>query len=484
MPRTLSPDARPKLDDPRRKSPFRILSFDGGPGSRGALLMLHEIERHVPGFLSRTDFFVGTSAGAIVAMFLARQPKKAHAPEHALDTIRAAMDLVDDADDAFAISIPAAVKAALGVAPLANAKLLRELLDDRLAVDVFGHRLPRVPRLSEVPHRAGALAYRLGWDSSHGHGASFPTNLDDELPDEPTLNGELTAERSDNERDFTLTELALHSGGLPMFLPAADGFVDGAIYSNSPGATAVSSVLGKVSWARRNRQVVAELEDIRLLALSSNFAALPEAFAGMRTAGWRKWLANPAVPLAMLELMINAISRGQRDLLYGLLGGSYRRPVLPGTGQHVGSLFGILFGLHHELRDEAVAALRCFRECEFDGIGKTALEDQVHWARREWMVDGDPQRTGVEAFYEEHRRTYVERTVAAPSWPGPRVLARMARGAIDGTALQLLGRRVTGATPPRTRDLLESLDDPAARKALCGRAAFNCECLRGAAPGA
>lgn len=74
--------AAPSLPSP---DPVRILSLDGGPGPLYHLPLLREIEHRSPGFIARTHVFTGTSDGALVALFLAKQLAEGRTGAEALD---------------------------------------------------------------------------------------------------------------------------------------------------------------------------------------------------------------------------------------------------------------------------------------------------------------------------------------------------------------------------------------------------------------
>ena len=217
---------------------YRIVSFDGGPGSLAAVRHLRARERRCPGFLAKTDCFVGTSAGAAIALFIAKRmrPKgEALSDEEALSILDCAVDFADSFYKAFEVGL---VNLALSITPLVlvrpllgEAKVLRDLVQKE-----FGDL-----RLCDLDRHVVAVSFRMSREEEGGRiGEPYVvayTNREQDYfegLDHPFL-------RSIPET--LVSEVALRSAAVPAVTPHPDGHVDGFVAANNPAFLGVAAEL-------------------------------------------------------------------------------------------------------------------------------------------------------------------------------------------------------------------------------------------------
>jgi len=190
---------------------YKILSFDGG-GIKGivTLTLLQRLEQQAPGFVSRADFYAGTSTGGIIALGLA-----------AGKTIQELLDLY--LQNGAKIFDDSWLKDIVHLGDLIGARYdqgnLQKILNDQFGSLKLGELNKRVliPSfdLDQVDPR-NPKAHR--WSPKFFH--NFPG--------------------TDSDGELSVVDVALDTSAAPTYFPAHDGFIDGAVLANNPAMAAVA----------------------------------------------------------------------------------------------------------------------------------------------------------------------------------------------------------------------------------------------------
>jgi len=190
---------KPVLD-----APYRILSFDGGPSVATTVRCLQQIEAARPGFLERTQHFVGSSAGAQVAVYLG------HLLDNGKDGATALSNCVDFVDELLTVYAPPAG---------ALLKLLegKDAMMTNVGVGTWlQEQIGEQTTLGDLYRRVSVLSAR----------ADKPWN--------PEVVSNFSGILGSPVRPTEAVNAAIQSGSFPLWLPLRDGHVDGALYSNCP----------------------------------------------------------------------------------------------------------------------------------------------------------------------------------------------------------------------------------------------------------
>jgi predicted acylesterase/phospholipase RssA len=203
---------------------MRILSLDGGIAVALHLRRLRRLEALAPGFLAGVDLFVGTSDGALAAMFLASRIGPDHGDN--LRAVDAAADFFHDVLGVFRVTPATALRFASGRGPRALAEAQRRVFAAHLGDETLGSLAAR-----------GRRVLVLAIDRSTWKRCVF-ANLDP--PADPSR---------------SLVDLALACSAFPVVLPAhrseADGraYLDAALVTNNPSLVAVREALATAGGA-------------------------------------------------------------------------------------------------------------------------------------------------------------------------------------------------------------------------------------------
>ncbi len=218
---------------------FNILSFDGG-GVRGifAAQILSMLENEL-GFLSKVDFFSGTSTGALIALSLAA----GFFPEQIVTLYQKLAPVLFPEHHELSSS-----KAKY------DSAFFKQLM--------INHVFPDNPKLSELPKKVAALAFKL---NDHGHWRphvfhNFVSHID----------------------STHLIDAALASSAAPLYFPSYEGYVDGGVYATNPSLSALTLALEHVTDLK--------LADVRLLSFGNG--NMPDHIQGNINWGSEQWLST------------------------------------------------------------------------------------------------------------------------------------------------------------------------------------------------
>jgi len=190
---------------------YKILSFDGG-GIKGivTLTLLQRLEQQVPGFVSRADFYAGTSTGGIIALGLA-----------AGKSIQELLDLY--VKDGAKIFDDSWLKDVIHLGDIVGARYDQGNLQ-KILRDKFGNL-----KLEDLNKRVLVPSFDLDrvepanpqthcWSPKFFH--NFPG--------------------ADSDGELSVVDVALETSAAPTYFPAHDGFIDGGVLANNPALAAVA----------------------------------------------------------------------------------------------------------------------------------------------------------------------------------------------------------------------------------------------------
>jgi len=190
---------------------YKIISFDGG-GIKGivTLALLQRLEQQVPGFVSRADFYAGTSTGGIIALGLA-----------AGKNLQELLDLY--VKDGVKIFDDSWLKNIIHLGDIIGARYDQRNLQ-KILVDKFGNlKLEDLNKRVLIPsfdldHVDPANPQTHCWNPKFFH--NFPG--------------------TDSDGELTVVDVALDTSAAPTYFPAHDGFIDGGVLANNPTMAAVA----------------------------------------------------------------------------------------------------------------------------------------------------------------------------------------------------------------------------------------------------
>ncbi|MGA2181249.1 MAG: patatin-like phospholipase family protein [Verrucomicrobiota bacterium] len=190
---------------------YKILSFDGG-GIRGivTLTLLQRLEQQVPGFVSRADFYAGTSTGGIIALGLA-----------AGKSIQELLDLyMKNGKQIFDDSW---LKDIVHIGDIIGAKYDQKGLEKILGEE-FGNLT-----LAQLNKRVLIPSFDLDYvDPQNPKTHSWSPKFFHNFPG------------TDSDGKQSVVDVALDTSAAPTYFPAHDGFIDGGVLANNPTMAAVA----------------------------------------------------------------------------------------------------------------------------------------------------------------------------------------------------------------------------------------------------
>jgi hypothetical protein len=130
--------------------PYRIIAIDGGPQIAATLRVLRRLETANPGFLARTDHFVGGSSGGITSLYIAARLSRGDA---ALDILDGAEGMVRQLFDCFAPATGEQLADSLsnllvGASAMIGNRSLKGMLREELGEGTLGELKRRVSIIS------------------------------------------------------------------------------------------------------------------------------------------------------------------------------------------------------------------------------------------------------------------------------------------------------------------------------------------------
>ncbi len=263
---------------------YRILTLDGG-GIRGLLsaVLMDELDRRHPDWLSRVDMIAGTSTGGILALALANgmQPAKLAELYYELGPIIFKDNLLDDVRD---------LGRMIG-ADYGTKNLRREL--EKIFADT---------RLQDLNKRVLVTAFDLDNEAESPEERSWKPKFFHNFP-----GGD-----SDGERHAA--DVALYSSAAPTYFPSVDGYIDGGVVANHPGMVALSQTQDR----RSEIQDRPRIDEIRLLSIGTG-QVLSYIKGPIHNWGLVQW-AKP-----LLNLMLDAVSGVPDFQCRQILGANYHR---------------------------------------------------------------------------------------------------------------------------------------------------------------
>lgn len=212
---------------------FRIISLDGG-GIKGLIMViiLERLERAVPGFLAKADFFAGTSTGGLLALGLAYGKSLTEARKLYEERGKEVFSdsLVDEVRD-----LGSLVGADYDTGPIKEA-----------LTDEFGST-----RLSELSKKVLVSAF----------------DLDRQLEGNPSLRSwkakffhNFPGPESDGNE--TVVDVGLFTSAAPTYFPIYNGFIDGGVVACNPSVCALAQALHQPTGGQA-------LDEIVLLSLGT-----------------------------------------------------------------------------------------------------------------------------------------------------------------------------------------------------------------------
>ncbi|MFG1241396.1 patatin-like phospholipase family protein [Xanthobacter sp. V7C-4] len=287
---------------------YRILSLDGGNGGKaGVFLSTLERRAEVLGFsvLRQMDLFAGTSNGAVNALLLAWFDD----PVLAFEAVLRFDDEVRESQTPWSIA-----GTVLGNNAAMTTGRIKAFCDE-----VFGAGAI----LADVKRPVLVNTVQLDNALSDGQRSWLPRTFSN-FP-------------GDLGRVELIADVVLRTMAMPLQYPiyqsgaqTGPAYVDGAVASNNPALTAITSALAQQK----------ALEDIALLSIGTprNLAGQsrylsPGLSEGSADWGYRQWLLDPFNPLVLVDLFLQAGAAATSAQCAQLLGSRFRRvdpPVFTG----------------------------------------------------------------------------------------------------------------------------------------------------------
>mmetsp|Transcript_19320 Transcript_19320/g.30195 ORF Transcript_19320/g.30195 Transcript_19320/m.30195 type:complete len:545 (-) Transcript_19320:1639-3273(-) len=229
------PPSSPWTDPDCALPTFRILSLDGG-GIRGVLaaVVLGRIVKEVPTFLDNVDLIAGTSTGGLIALMLA----SGYTPQECQDIYEYGCPLIF-AKDPWRVYNPLKAKySAQGREDLCKTYLS----DDRTLKDLKKFVVCTAFKLDgEIPNMGAFISMNGGWRPS------VFSNI-------PRMEGII-----EPDLDVQCWDAALRTSAAPTYFPSHKGYVDGAMFANSPAMLAVTKACAHFPGVTPNNIVVMSL---------------------------------------------------------------------------------------------------------------------------------------------------------------------------------------------------------------------------------
>lgn len=241
---------------------FKILAFDGG-GIKGALSVgiLNRICDKYPTFLDEVDLFAGTSTGSIIASLLANNIP------------------VKELNNLYSLNV------ARKIFSPSRFNLFRPKFNNTNLKGIISNYFDDNFKIGDLKRYVFIPSFNInGLNKEYWHPVFF-NNL------------------SKNETlGFSVKDAILSSSAAPTYFPSYNGFIDGAIVSNSPTAISLfsaSSILGSSC----------SLENIKLLSIGTGNS--PEKISGkINKWGILQWSFHPFSKMKspLLALLMDGMS--------------------------------------------------------------------------------------------------------------------------------------------------------------------------------
>lgn len=263
-----------------------ILSFDGG-GNHCLLesMLVQRIENEFSGFLDRCHFMAGTSMGSMVAMSLAREGDPMQRIEETNQMIEdltrlapKSMHLLGGFSGCFPF-----------FADNINQPYLEKFFEDQTLRDLRQNVIVTSLKLDNMPedHDQAEIAIRH-WV--------------------PTLFNNFV-EHANPFMDLSLTEASLRATATPIIYPVYQGYVDGAMFANNPSMAALSLIIDHLRSTKGLGESIEILPNLVMLSLGSGMTNnYLETHAQRTRWGYGKWLLDPKMPLAMLQMFFSSVN--------------------------------------------------------------------------------------------------------------------------------------------------------------------------------
>ncbi len=219
--------------------PMRILAMDGGPSVVTWCRCLQTLEKERPGFLSKIDMVAGVSAGSLASIYLADKITPLAPGEPAQEAADGFVSYMHELLEYYAPE---------GLQNYATALKGDEAMvqNEPLIEFLKKHITPFSSTPLHHPDRDSACKVTiLAGRKDEPWGPELNRNWG---PNPEPIND--------------LINMAIRSSAYPMWLPAREGRVDGAVYCNSPASTVVTTLVEE-----HGRDV---LDDIVILSLGGD----------------------------------------------------------------------------------------------------------------------------------------------------------------------------------------------------------------------
>lgn len=203
---------------------MRILSLDGGVGSLTYIRLLKRLEELRPGFLSRIDMIVGSSAGAWAGTYLAYLLDQDLKSEEVGEKL---IEYMEHLVQSTATSNLGYIKYLLGGN---RASVLQE------EYFPYMQRATKNASIFDVSRKLSLLTAPMG------------------PPYTPYLQSNWGANAMSSSE--TLAACAVRSGSMPFWFPAMQGNLDGAFFINNPAMPGLSAIAGQMGLDALNDVVL------------------------------------------------------------------------------------------------------------------------------------------------------------------------------------------------------------------------------------
>ena len=274
----------------------RVLSFDGGgPLAITNIVVLRRLEKARPGFLAGADILAGTSAGAVIALYLAATRTRS-----SKEGLRA-LDLAARALKCRAVAGPGALlRGAVGVAPIGTPEVFRDTLFQHFGDSTLGdlNRKVVVPTFALHTGSGRVRSWRPKVWSNWG-GSDDP------------------------DWDASVVDVLLATTAVPIVMPIHDDQIDGGIYANNPAMCALTVSLNPNAGPGERD---AALADLQMFSVGIR----PQIHLDVDNPnwGWGHWMLDRRHPMALIEACFEADSMATHYFCRRLLGSQYFR-LLP-----------------------------------------------------------------------------------------------------------------------------------------------------------